>query len=133
MGKTKSIIEANVNNDKSHLNEHLANEQTFLAWIRTGIEVIVFGIVAIKFSLFASQVMGIILVGVGTLMTSLAYLRYRKTSNQLNQGEYQYSTGLLTITAITLFVIGAILMVCLIKVHVESQNNQKGQKENSIS
>jgi putative membrane protein len=32
--------------------EHAANERTFLAWVRTGIAVIVFGFVVEKFNLF---------------------------------------------------------------------------------
>src|SRR6476620_10952122 len=96
--------------DKSKIQAHLSNEQTFLAWIRTGIEVMAFGFVAIKFSLFASQIMGIILVGVGALMTLLAYLRYRKTVRQLREGAYQYSTFLLTVTAVVILIISTILI-----------------------
>ena len=35
-----------------NLNDHLANERTFLAWLRTGIGVMAFGFVVVKFSLF---------------------------------------------------------------------------------
>ena len=38
-----------------NLNDHLANERTFLAWLRTGIGVMVFGFVVVKFSLFLKQ------------------------------------------------------------------------------
>ena len=100
--------------DKPQLTEHLANEQTFLAWLRTGIEVMAFGFVAIKFSLFASRVMGIVLVGVGALMTLMSYIRYIKTVHQLRRGEYKYSAWLLTITAVILFVISVVLIFCLL-------------------
>jgi putative membrane protein len=100
--------------DKAKITEHLANEQTFLAWLRTGVEVMAFGFVAIKFSLFASQVMGIVLVGVGSLMTLMAYIRYIRAVKELRRGQYIYSTKLLTVTAIILFIISSILIVSLI-------------------
>ncbi len=36
--------------------DHAANERTFLAWVRTGIAVIVFGFVIEKFNLFLSAI-----------------------------------------------------------------------------
>jgi putative membrane protein len=36
--------------------DHVANERTFLAWVRTGIAVIAFGFVIEKFSLFVLTV-----------------------------------------------------------------------------
>jgi putative membrane protein len=106
------------NNDKIQITEHLANEQTFLAWLRTGVEIMAFGFVAIKFSLFVSQMMGIVLVGVGALMTILAYVRYIKTVRQFRRGEYQYSTRLLTLTAILLLVISTVLIYYLIEAYL---------------
>lgn len=67
------------------LNDHLANERTYLAWVRTGIGIMAFGFVVVKFSLFVKQIgfvlqtkisapshgyssiIGIILVALGTL------------------------------------------------------------------
>jgi len=120
--------------DKSKIQAHLSNEQTFLAWIRTGIEVMAFGFVAIKFSLFASQIMGIILVGVGALMTLLAYLRYRKTVRQLRKGAYQYSTFLLTVTAVVILIISTILIFYLIRTYHGTGNAQgNGKKPQSVA
>ncbi|AEE94383.1 conserved hypothetical protein [Acidianus hospitalis W1] len=45
--------------------DHLANERTFLAWVRTGIALIGFGFVIAKFALFIS-----ILKGAKTLSSS---------------------------------------------------------------
>ena len=38
-----------------NLNDHLANERTYLAWLRAGIGVMAFGFVVVKFSLFLKQ------------------------------------------------------------------------------
>ena len=35
---------------------HLANERTFLAWIRTSVGLMAFGFVVVKFSLFVKQI-----------------------------------------------------------------------------
>ena len=35
-------------------NDHLANERTYLAWVRTGVGIMAFGFVVVKFSLFLS-------------------------------------------------------------------------------
>jgi putative membrane protein len=101
-------------NDKPQITEYLANEQTYLAWLRTGVEVMAFGFVAIKFALFASKVMGILLIGVGTIMILLAYFRYRKTVTQLRNGKFVYSGTLIAITAVVVFVLCAALLYCLL-------------------
>ena len=36
--------------------DHLANERTFLAWMRTSIGIMAFGFVVVKFSLFIKQI-----------------------------------------------------------------------------
>lgn len=100
--------------DKPQLTEYLANEQTFLAWLRTGVEVMAFGFVAIKFSLFASQLMGILLIGIGTVMIALAYLRYRNTVRQLRKGEFKYSGTLVALTAAAVLLISSALLYCLL-------------------
>ncbi len=74
--------------------DHLANERTFLAWIRTSIPLMGFGFVIGKFALFIreisialgdkvvvpgrgySAIIGVIMVGIGAVMATLAYLRY---------------------------------------------------------
>lgn len=76
-------------------NDHLANERTYLAWIRTSIGIMAFGFVVVKFSLFVEQIsillgneaiihpkeyssfMGIVLVLVGTITAILSYIRYK--------------------------------------------------------
>ena len=41
---------------KNNASDHLANERTFLAWIRTSIGIMAFGFVVVKFSLFVKQI-----------------------------------------------------------------------------
>ncbi|MDP3434937.1 MAG: DUF202 domain-containing protein [Bacteroidota bacterium] len=73
----------------------MANERTYLAWVRTSIGIMAFGFVVVKFSLFVKQIslllgneaiihpkeyssfMGIVLVLVGTITAILSYIRYK--------------------------------------------------------
>ena len=118
--------------EKSNASDHLANERTYLAWVRTGIGIMAFGFVVVKFSLFIKQlaiilgsktvvpqkgyslITGIILVGLGVLINLLAYLRYKRTKEQLSTGSFNQSTTLITILTVVITLIGAALLVYLI-------------------
>ncbi|WP_229213627.1 YidH family protein [Dyadobacter psychrotolerans] len=96
-------------------NEHLANERTYLAWVRTGIGIMAFGFVVVNFSLFVKQIglafgtniktpshgysaiIGILLVAFGVLAIMLSYWQYRKTEEQLKNNTYRPSTVLTSI------------------------------------
>ncbi len=112
--------------------DHLANERTFLAWIRTSIGIMAFGFVVVKFSLFVSQIslilgkeniiqqkgysgiVGIVLVIVGTVIAVLSYIRYKQTEKQLNEGYYRHSSLLLTMLTGFIFLISVFLIVYLV-------------------
>lgn len=120
------------NNDKPLINEHLSNERTFLSWIRTGIGIMVFGFVLVKFSLVVNQLpasffqnsdipkngftifIGIALVITGALMIMLSYWKYRQAHRQLKKGQYVYSTLLLTALTVVIFIMSIIVIAYLI-------------------
>ncbi|TCK83621.1 YidH family protein [Albibacterium bauzanense] len=112
---------------RGNAGDHLANERTFLAWIRTSIGIMGFGFVVVKFSLFVRQVgsalgtslsvprtgyshiIGIMLVALGGITIGLSYLRYIQTKKQIDIGEYYHSTlfakiitGLIVLVSVTL-------------------------------
>jgi len=119
-------------NDEQLLNEYQSNERTLLAWIRTGMGIMVFGFVAVKFSLFIKQLpakylpdttipssnfsiyLGIGLLVTGALTIILSYIRYIHTIKLLQQGKFQYSTRLLTFIAMSLFFMSIALIAYLI-------------------
>ncbi|MBX5467802.1 MAG: DUF202 domain-containing protein [Firmicutes bacterium] len=81
----------------------LANERTFLAWLRTGIALMAFGFVASKFDLFlhleahrgrASGFLGLFLVGSGTGLVSAATLMYYRNRRSLLENRPLPQTGL---------------------------------------
>ena len=49
-------MKENENQPITNPSDHLANERTFLAWIRTGIAIMGFGFVVVKFALFIKQI-----------------------------------------------------------------------------
>ena len=113
--------------------DHLANERTFLAWVRTSVGIMAFGFVVVKFSLFVKQIslilgkgnivqnrgysaiVGIILVAVGTVTSVLSYIRYRQTSKQLEEGSYSHSSLLITVLTAFIFLVSALLIAYLIE------------------
>jgi putative membrane protein len=108
--------------------DHLANERTFLAWIRTSIALMGFGFVIVKFALFIRQIffalgdklpatskgnsaiIGVIMVALGAVVAILAYVRYRNIEKQLNNNAYFPSKWLSALVMLSI-VIGSILLI----------------------
>jgi inner membrane protein YidH len=113
--------------------DHLANERTFLAWIRTSVAIMGFGFVVVKFSLFIKQIslvlvdkqvvlpgkgysseIGTLLVGLGVFIALFSYLRYRITERQLINRAYKPSLMPPLFITIALVIIGILLVIYLI-------------------
>jgi putative membrane protein len=113
--------------------DNLANERTFLAWIRTSIAIMGFGFVVVKFSLFVRQIalvlksnldilpekgysapIGILLVAVGAFMAMYSYLSYRNTEKQLLNQAYKPSVLPALILTIGIVTVGTLLVIYLI-------------------
>ncbi len=96
---------------ESHIRDrrvHLANERTFLAWIRTSVAIMAFGMVVDKASLFfqdymsrhghehlpgswMSEVIGICIVLMGCITGLLAAVRYLRTQRDIERGHFRPS------------------------------------------
>ncbi|AFM40012.1 putative membrane protein [Desulfosporosinus acidiphilus SJ4] len=116
---------------------HLANERTFLAWIRTSIAIMGFGFVVERFALFLKQMsyvleksnidvplppshgyssmIGIFLVALGSLMSILAYLKYRSIDAQISADTYQPSSFLNILLSISVLAVGTFLIFYLLQ------------------
>lgn len=117
---------------RNNTSDHLANERTFLAWIRTSIGIMAFGFVVVKFSLFVKQIsmilgkeniihskgysgiLGIVLVAVGTVTAVLSYIRYINSEKQINEGYYKHSSLLITVLTTFIFLVSVLLIVYLV-------------------
>jgi len=111
---------------------HMANERTFLAWIRTSIAIMAFGFVVERFAIFTKQfsyiagkaaaapsrgystVFGIVLVALGALMGILAFIRYKKVEKQIDEDTYRPSLILDVLLMISILAIGMFLVIYLI-------------------
>src|SRR6266542_1736501 len=84
---------------RRNLSDHLANERTFLSWLRTSIAIIAFGFVLERFSLFLryfvangatvvanphTDVLGAALIWVGTLLIVVSLWRFLVEQRNIN-------------------------------------------------
>lgn len=119
--------------NKQNAREHLANERTLLAWIRTSIGIMAFGFVVVKFSLFVKQIsfllgknstipqhgysslIGIFLVAIGAIILVLSFLKYKRTEKQLSSESFQPSSTLILTLTIAILIISILLILYLIE------------------
>jgi putative membrane protein len=120
---------------------HLSNERTFLAWIRTSIGIMAFGFVVERFALFLRQLaymlggvidseqplathsilappisyttFGIFLIALGALISLLAYIEFKRVAKRIETGNYQPSNLLNTLLMISVLLIGTFLAIYL--------------------
>ncbi|MDE1821955.1 MAG: DUF202 domain-containing protein [Euryarchaeota archaeon] len=108
--------------------DHLANERTFLAWIRTSITIIGLGFVVARFGLFlralrtgsagtaspVSEWVGVALVLSGSLLMAVAWYRFRVVREDLVRGSYTPRGGLELILTVVLVSVGIALAIYLL-------------------
>jgi len=111
------VIEPNSNPNRAR--DHLANERTFLAWVRTGAAIVVFGFAIGRFSIAIRQLTALqgqgvrtagisVWMGSGTIVAGLVLVvaglfRYRKTKSDLDAGTFEpagFGLDLLTILTV---------------------------------
>jgi putative membrane protein len=117
-------------NKSGKASDHLANERTFLAWIRTSISIIVFGFVVAKFGITLREFLrlrgsaehnsgvslgigiGFMLMGIG--MAIMSSIRYRRTMQQLDADQFEPAGTIVTILGAAAALFGMILVGYLV-------------------
>jgi putative membrane protein len=137
--------------------EHQANERTFLAWLRTAIALIGFGLAIARFTLFleelrltvataetvtrpliSGQIIGIALVVVGVVIIVLAVWRYNRVFWQIERGDYHPSRLLVWITAGIVLVLGLLSIPLVLWRSLPARNtpssseNQQSHQHSSV-
>jgi putative membrane protein len=112
-----------------HVSEHLANERTVLAWVRTSIAVMTFGVAINRFSLFLIEFhissnpqqmtnrhverLGIGLVALGVAIMIGAAFHYLHVADTIERGIYRPQRFMIVATAIAVIVFGGVALVWL--------------------
>lgn len=118
------------NPNSNRVSDHLANERTFLAWVRTGTAIVVFGFAIGRFSIAMRQLTAVqghgvrtagmsVWLGSFTILAGLALVvaglvRYRKTRVQLEAGTFEPAGFVLDLITILTVVFGLVLAGYLI-------------------
>jgi len=97
--------------------DHLANERTFLSWVRTCLAFIGLGVLVAELVDTegpAANALGLALILLGAIAAMAATSRYLRVTRQLDDGRYQSSTvGPLVVGVVTLLVAAAGLVFVL--------------------
>lgn len=116
--------------NEAKVGDHLANERTFLAWIRTSISIIVFGFVVAKFGITLRQFLqlqgrtetesglslgiGVAFIAMGIFMALVAAIRYRITLRRLETNQFEPARTVIVFLASITALFGAILAAYLL-------------------
>jgi putative membrane protein len=116
-------------NDDERVRDHLANERTYLAWLRTGMAMMGFGVVIEKLRyLFAVAALtppaagiihasniGLLFTVIGLLIVMTSGWRYTVVQNQIRQSRYQSSKYVVVIVSLIVIVLGVLIMWYLLQ------------------
>lgn len=109
--------------------DHLANERTLLAWVRTCLAIMALGGVVARLSLLgraagpsaqgggapaAGTFFGVVLIGCATALIILALLRYRQAARSIEEDTYYAAPGLITALVAGFVVVALLLAIYLV-------------------
>jgi len=105
---------------------HLANERTYLAWVRTGLVVITLGFAVARFGLALtttlevlpgirySSIVGIALVLLGGAIELFAFQRYRNNQTTISSDTYKPTSSAEAILSVIIFLLAILILARLL-------------------
>lgn len=102
--------------DSKYIQQHLANERTYLAWVRTSITIIGVGflITNLHFSSMSvkivigdimAQTIGLASILIGILSLAMSTIWYFKKGNEINIQQFKYSRFIILFLSVALLLI----------------------------
>jgi putative membrane protein len=125
------------------LQQYLANERTFLSWLRTSIALIGLGFVIARFGLFLrefrividteenvgssvagnqfeqyslSSMLGVLMIAIGIALIIYSFKNYIDGNKQIESGDYHPKKGIIYIATILLAIFGGVMVLYLLAV-----------------
>jgi putative membrane protein len=118
--------------DSKNATNHLANERTFLAWLRTSVAIVVFGFAIGRFAIALRQLsafqghvtkttgisvwMGMASILAGAVLAVAGLVRYRRTRALLQVGKFEPAGFMVDVVTILTVIFGLALAGYLIYV-----------------
>ena len=113
--------------------DHLANERTFLAYVRTALSLVAFGFVIARFSVFlrtvdlmqhhqpaqthASVIFGIVMVFMGVVVSAFGLFRYKRQHDAIVvDGQAPLNVGVAAAVCALLAIVGVAVMYELYRI-----------------
>ena len=132
---THTDFHAKTTENSGRPSDHMANERTFLAWLRTGLAIVVFGFAIGRFAIAIRQFMqlqghtfrsagltvwfGAIAIIGGVVLTLAGLLRYRRTREQLESGKFEPAGFLVDLVGILVALFGLALAGYLVYIQFQ--------------
>src|SRR4029077_2822894 len=127
-GRAENTVTENLSPNRAR--DHLANERTFLAWVRTGAAIVVFVFAIGRFAIAIRQLselqghpvrtagisvwLGSFTIASGVLLVVAGLMRYRRTRAQLDSGTFEPAGFVLDLITILTVLFGLALAGYLI-------------------
>lgn len=114
----------NSTDESKYVQQHLANERTYLAWVRTSIAIVGVGFLAAGIVFRAtphghvghllSAIAGVVAVLLGGAVAGLATLDYGRKRRGINEGAFRSATFPVLFVFVALAVIDVVLLVLML-------------------
>ncbi len=111
----------------SRARTHLANERTFLAWLRTGLSLIALGLAAAQFldqevvsGFPATDLFAALLVVGGVALTVFGGVRYGRGRAQIDAGAFRAASSVVLATVVLVAVAGTAALVLAVLLRLRS-------------
>ena len=114
--KPAAASDANPARNPNRARDHLANERTYLAWVRTAIALMGFGILIVKLGFDApgrAWELGLAFAAAGMMAAGAANRRYFESLRAIEDDTFQPARHWITACTVIVIVMGLFVLLCL--------------------